>query len=267
MPSVSTTDGWRSQGMMLSICPLWASTIHSFGSEKTYSGESEGFGRFSKMRPEMTSAASPPSFRLRISSRCLLALLTTERMQMHARVPRSVPTNTCSSSGHANASAVMPTGPPSREFSAEAELKDAWLRQRVTLVKKLFIRSGRSDQKIKPPSLSAVTIRGASEKYLQHVTALRCFGSVASFPFASEPPTCFAKSMLYQKTSPSSETPVIMSLPSCAICRTGDPASFKSILLSTTDRFGSLSSWMKMTFSGEESDSTLLGITTICDTS
>mmetsp|Transcript_93168 Transcript_93168/g.290473 ORF Transcript_93168/g.290473 Transcript_93168/m.290473 type:complete len:236 (+) Transcript_93168:637-1344(+) len=235
MPRVTMTEGWRSHGMMFSICPLCApSTIQWLGKENTYSGESTGFGKLSKMRPDMTSAASPDSLRRRISCRCILALSTTVAMWMQASAPRSEPTKTNSSPGQASASAVMPTLPA----SVEGSVKAACPRESVALAKKLFIRNGRSDQKIKQPSLSALTMSGASEKYLQQVTA-----ALSWFTWqVSEPPTCFAKSILYQKTSPSSETPVIISRPSWAICRIGDPASLKSIFLSTTDRFGSLSS-------------------------
>mmetsp|Transcript_63350 Transcript_63350/g.185197 ORF Transcript_63350/g.185197 Transcript_63350/m.185197 type:complete len:261 (-) Transcript_63350:1693-2475(-) len=246
--------------MMLSICPLCApSTIHSFGSEKTYSGESTGLGMLSKMRPEMTSAASPHSLRRRISSRCFLAVSTTEAMRTQVSAPRSEPRKTNSSLGQARASAVIPTLPA----SVVGSVKAACPRNTVTLAKKLFILRGRKDQKIKLPSLSAVTMSGASEKYLQHVTAALSWLTWE----VSEPPTCFAKSMLYQKTSPSSETPVIISCVSCAICKMGEPASLKSIFLSTTDRFGSLSSWMKIFFSAAQSVSTLEGVHMICETS
>mmetsp|Transcript_92957 Transcript_92957/g.289317 ORF Transcript_92957/g.289317 Transcript_92957/m.289317 type:complete len:287 (-) Transcript_92957:706-1566(-) len=266
MPSVMMTEGCRSQSTMSSICPRWAPcTSHSLGRGKTYSGESTGLGSapLSKMRPEMTSAASPPSLRRRISSRWRLALATTCRMQTQAREPRSVPTKTLSSSGQARARAVMPALPPSSEAPPGELAKPAWPSDRVTLLKKLYVRNGRTDQKMMQPSASAVTMSGASLKWRQHVTGLLpCVTS-----HVSELLTCLAKSMLYQKTSPSSDTPVIISRPSKAICSTGAPALLRSMRFSTKDLFGSLSSWTRTIFSAEESDRTLPGMHSIWVTS
>mmetsp|Transcript_35904 Transcript_35904/g.78634 ORF Transcript_35904/g.78634 Transcript_35904/m.78634 type:complete len:203 (+) Transcript_35904:976-1584(+) len=133
-------------------------------------------------------------------------------------------------------------------------------RVRIALPKKLCINNGGTDQKMMHPSVSAVTMRGASRKYLQQVAAWLCLTSQPS-----ELATCFPKSQLYQRISPSSDAPTIISPPSWAICTM--PALLTSILFRTIAFLGSRSSWTLISFSAADRVKTFPGIVTICVTS
>mmetsp|Transcript_37827 Transcript_37827/g.98669 ORF Transcript_37827/g.98669 Transcript_37827/m.98669 type:complete len:276 (+) Transcript_37827:1306-2133(+) len=110
-------------------------------------------------------------------------------------------------------------------------------------------------------SASAVTMSGASCKYLQHCTAWWCTTSQRE-----ELLTCLPNSMLYQLTSPSSDAATMVSLPSWDICRTF-PVLVRLIVFSSAAFLPSLSSCKKITRSAAEYVSTLPGMHSIWDTS
>mmetsp|Transcript_73015 Transcript_73015/g.171183 ORF Transcript_73015/g.171183 Transcript_73015/m.171183 type:complete len:231 (-) Transcript_73015:1738-2430(-) len=225
------------------------STIQRFSSPNTYVGELTGRGNESKIRPEITSAASPDSFLQRISFCCCLALSTTMEMSIDAMAPRSVPTNKRDSSGQLKLRDVIPTVASSDP-----------VKSRTILEKKSYGRNGGTDQKIAEPA-SAVTMRGASRKYSQQDTA--CVWFTAHLLVSA---ICLAKSALYQQTSPSSVEMTSISRQSCANLKM-TPAALTSMRFNSSAFFSSVSSCTLMTFSGADKVRTFPVMHSICATS
>mmetsp|Transcript_97454 Transcript_97454/g.297805 ORF Transcript_97454/g.297805 Transcript_97454/m.297805 type:complete len:231 (-) Transcript_97454:2096-2788(-) len=123
-PSVSSTEVCRRQTMILSALPLCASgTTQRFTDWNMYSGELQGIGIFSKILPEITSAASPDSFRRSISARSRLAFCTIALMSTQASMPLSKPTNMHSSSGQDRPMDVTDSAPAASSMLSVTLLK------------------------------------------------------------------------------------------------------------------------------------------------